>query len=203
MSRRRTAKVSGKASPYEVVGIGASWGGVEVLSQLVSDLPADWLLPLVIVQHQHHSSGNALTRILARLTPLPVVDVEDKDKIQPGHVYIAPANYHLLIEQDGSFSLSLEAPVNFSRPSIDVTFGCLARTFHQRCIGIILTGANEDGAEGTRMIRAEGGYAIAQSPESAEAPSMPEAAIAAGVDAVLNPDAMVSHLLHLLHDGTL
>lgn len=203
MARRRSATSRSSSARYDIVAIGASWGGVEVLSHLVGGLPQDWSLPVVIVQHQHPSSGNALARILSRLTSLPVIDIEDKDKIRPGHVYIAPANYHLLAEQDGSFSLSLEAPVNFSRPSIDVTFGSLARAFHERCIGIVLTGANDDGAEGIRMIRAEGGYAIAQSPSSAQAPSMPEAAIAAGVDAVLEPDAMVLHLLQLQYDGTL
>lgn len=200
MQRKRSAGKRTQQS-YDVVALGASWGGVEVLSSLIASLPADWRTPIVIVQHQHPYAGTALQRILTRLTTLPVIDVEDKDKMAPAHVYIAPANYHLLIEQDGYFSLSVEAPVNFSRPSIDVTFGALARVYQQRCIGVVLTGANDDGAEGTRMIKAAGGYTIAQQPESAEAPIMPEAAIATGaVDAVLTPQEIVPALLQLL-DG--
>ncbi|MGH8492080.1 MAG: chemotaxis protein CheB [Moraxellaceae bacterium] len=200
MPRKRSIKRE-PAISYDVLMLGASWGGVEVLSNLVAALPADWWLPVVIVQHQHPNSGNALQRILSRLTTLPVIDVEDKDKMVPAHVYIAPANYHLLVEQDGSFSLSLEAPVNFSRPSIDVTFTSLSRVYQQRCISAVLTGANDDGAEGTRVIKAGGGYTIAQQPETAEAPIMPAAAIATGaVDAILTPQEIVPALLRLL-DG--
>ncbi len=199
MSRKRP--VPPPALPFDVLALGASWGGVEVLSNLVAGLPENWRLPVVIVQHQHPYAGNALQRILSRQTTLPVIDVEDKDKMMPAHVYIAPANYHLLMEQDGSFSLSLEAPVKFSRPSIDVTFSSLSRVYQQRCIGVVLTGANDDGAEGTRVIKAGGGYTIAQQPESAEAPVMPAAAIATGaVDAVLTPPEIVPALLRLL-DG--
>ena len=201
MPRRRSIKKS-TALSYDVIGIGASWGGVEVLTTLISALPSDWKIPIVIVQHQHPNSGRALERILGNVTSLVVLDVENNDKIQPGHVYIAPANYHLLIEYDGALSLSLEAPLNFSRPSIDVTFSCLAKVFQRRCMGVILTGANDDGAQGIKEIKAEGGYVIAQSPESAESPIMPKAAIATGaVDAVLTPEAIVPHLLHLLHHG--
>lgn len=201
MPRRRPVKKSAALS-YDVIGIGASWGGVEVLTTLISALPKDWKVPIVIVQHQHPYSGRALERILGNLTSLVVRDVENNDQIQPGHIYIAPANYHLLIEQDGSLSLSLEAPLNYSRPSIDVTFNCLAKVFQQRCIGVIMTGANDDGAEGIKTIKAEGGYVIVQSPESAEAPIMPQAAIATGVaNVILTPEAIVPHLLHLLHNG--
>lgn len=201
MPRRRVS--AGRPLFYDIVGIGASWGGVDVLMQLVQALPESWQPPIVIVQHQHPNAGNALQRILSRFTHLPVVDVEDKDTIKPAHIYIAPANYHLLVEDERCFSLSLEAPVHYSRPSIDVTLASIARVFRSRCIGVILTGANEDGAEGLRKIKAEGGYTLAQSPATAEAPAMPEAAIATGaVDAVLAPPEMVSHLLYLLTDGT-
>ncbi len=200
MSRKRSASRE-PVLAFDVLALGASWGGVEVLSSLVADLPENWRVPVVIVQHQHPYAGNALQRILSRLTTLPVIDVEDKDKLMPAHVYIAPANYHLLIEQDGSFSLSLEAAVNFSRPSIDVTFSSLARVYQQRCIGVLLTGANDDGAQGIKDIKAGGGYTIAQQPDSAEAPVMPAAAIATGaVDAILTPQEIIPALLQLL-DG--
>lgn len=199
MSRRRQPARGPASLRYDVVGIGASWGGVELLSRLVAALPADWPLPVVIVQHQHANSGKALERILGKLTSLPVVDVEDKDRMEPGHVYIAPANYHLLLEQDDCFSLSMEAPVNYSRPSVDVTFMSLAAVHRSRCIGVVLTGANNDGAEGLRAIHAFGGHAIAQDPLTAEAAVMPAAAIATGVvDAVLHPDEIVPYLLRLL-----
>lgn len=202
MPHRRMAKKSG-AMAYDVVGIGASWGGVDALCTLVAALPKDWSVPVVIVQHLHPSSDAALVRILGKLTSLAVHDVEDKDIIEAGHIYIAPANYHLLVEQDKSFSLSIDAPVNFSRPSIDVTFKCLAKVFQQRCIGLVMTGANSDGAEGIKTIKAEGGYVMVQSPESAEATIMPEAAIATGVvDAILPLEALLPHLLQLLRNGT-
>lgn len=189
-----------RALPYQVAAIGASWGGVDMLMQLVKALPADWQLPLVVVQHQHPNAGNALQRILSRLTSLPVVEVEDKDRLEPGHLYLAPANYHLFVETDHSFSLSVAAPVKYSRPSIDVTFSSLARVFQRRCIGIVLTGANDDGADGVLAIKAERGYVLAQAPATAVAPAMPEAAIATGaVDAVLSPAEIVPHLRQLLN----
>lgn len=170
-----------------------------MLVQIVRQLPSDWPLPLVIVQHQHPNSGTALQYILGRLTTLPVIDVEDKEVILPGHIYVAPANYHLLVENDRSFSLNVTAPVHFSRPSIDVTFISMAQVFHERCIGVILTGANDDGAAGIRKIKAEGGHTLAQAPVTAEAPVMPEAAIATGaVDVVLDPLEIVPHLQHVL-----
>lgn len=202
MKRNRHGNKTPARLPFDVLAMGASWGGVELLSQLLSELPDDWSLPIVIVQHQHPNSGTALQRILSRLTRLTVLDVEDKDKMLPGHVYIAPANYHLLPEQDGSFSLSVEAPVNFSRPSIDVTFALLAKVYGRRCLGLILTGANDDGSRGMQAIKAAGGHTLAQQPETAVAPVMPEAAIASGaVDRILAPADMVPYLVKLLHDG--
>ncbi len=138
-------------------------------------------MPIVIVQHQHALSGTALETILSRHTSLEVVDVEDKQLIRPGHIYIAPANYHLLVESDKSFSLSLEAPVLYSRPSIDVTFRSLAEVYGEKCIAVLLTGANEDGVDGLRQVQAQGGYTLAQDPQEAIAPTMPLTAINAGV----------------------
>jgi two-component system chemotaxis response regulator CheB len=198
MARKRSAR--SRARPYDIVVIGASWGGVDILMKIVKALPPDWELPVVIVQHQHPNSGTALQRILRKLTSLVVVDVEDKEEIRPGHIYLAPANYHLLVENDRSFSLAISAPVNYSRPSIDVTFESLARVFSGRCIGVILTGANDDGAAGLKSIKEEGGHTLAQAPTTAEAPAMPEAAIATGaVDAVLAPADIVPHLQQMLN----
>lgn len=201
MSRRRAS--ASRPLPFDVLAIGSSWGGVDMLQRLVRQLPASWRLPIVIVQHQHPNSGLALERILSKATRLVVRDVEDKDRLETGHIYIAPANYHLLLEDDGHFSLSVEAPVKYCRPALDVTFASLARVLQERCIGLVLTGANDDGADGIRTIKAAGGHTLAQSPASAEAPAMPAAAIATGaVDLVLEPAQIVPHLLQLLTDGT-
>lgn len=190
------------ARRYDVVAFGASWGGVDALSRIVRAWPEDAGVAVVIVQHQHAYSGNALQRILSRQTTLQVVDVEDKQEMRPGQFHIAPANYHLLLEADGSFALSVEAPVNFSRPSIDVTFESLALTIGKRCIGVLLTGANDDGVAGLRQIRRHGGYVVVQDPATAEVATMPKAAIDAGVvDEVVALDEMVTHLMKLLRDG--
>lgn len=201
MPRPRAA--ARKRLAYDVLAIGSSWGGVDLLMRLVRELPEGWTLPVVIVQHQHPNSGPALERILGKLTRLTVRDVEDKDKLEPGHIYIAPANYHLLIEDDGCFSLTIEAPVKYCRPAVDVTFASLARVYQQRCIGLVLTGANDDGADGVRIIKMAGGHVLAQLPASAEAPAMPAAAIATGaVDQVLEPAEIVPYLRRLLANGT-
>lgn len=202
MAKRRRQPAGGHARRFEVVVFGASWGGVDALSRIVHAWPVDAGVAVVIVQHQHAYSGNALQRILARQTSLPVVDVEDKQEMLPGQIHIAPANYHLLIESDGCFALSVDAPVNFSRPSIDVTFESLALQFGRRCLGVLLTGANDDGVEGLRQICLHGGHAVAQDPATAEVPTMPQAAIdAAVVDDVVALDDMVPHLMKLLRDG--
>lgn len=184
---------------YSIMAIGASWGGVEALSQLVAALPSGWTLPVVIVQHQHALSGTALERILSRLTSLEVFDVCDKQEIKPGQIYIAPANYHLLVESDLTFSLSVDAPVNFSRPSIDVTFSSLADVYGDECLAVLLTGANEDGVQGMKRIHEAGGYTMAQDPEDAAVPTMPMAAIEAGVvDRVVLLNEVVPVALKLL-----
>lgn len=184
---------------YAIMAIGASWGGVEALSQVVAALPSDWTLPVVIIQHQHALSGTALERILSRLTSLDVIDVCDKQEIKPGQIYIAPANYHLLVESDQTFSLSVDAPVNFSRPSIDVSFSSLADVYGDECLAVLLTGANEDGVQGMKRIHEAGGYTMAQSPQDAAVPTMPLAAINAGVvDRVVVLNEIVPVALKLL-----
>ena len=202
MGRSKT-KTKTKPARYSILVIGASWGGVEALSQLVAGLPRDWTLPVVIVQHQHALSGVGLERILSRLTHLSVVDVGDKVEIAPKHLYIAPANYHLLVESDRTFSLSVEAPVNFSRPSIDVTFASVAHVFGRKVIALLLTGANDDGVEGLRFIHESGGFTMAQDPQEAVAPTMPQAAISAGVvDRVVLLDEVVPLVGELLSVGS-
>jgi two-component system chemotaxis response regulator CheB len=161
---------------YEIVVVGTSWGGLSALRELVVCLPADFALPLVVVQHRHKQSDHLLTSLLQDRTSLPVCEVEDKAPIVAGHVHIAPADYHLLIE-DGHFALSTDDPVRFSRPSIDVTFISAADAYAERSVGVILTGANSDGAAGLKRIHDRGGLALVQLAETAESPLMPAAAL--------------------------
>lgn len=183
-------------SGYEALAIGSSWGGIDALTGLVGELPPELPIAVVIIQHQHPHSRNAMVGILARAGVLPVVDIEDKDEMLPGHIYLAPPNYHVLLERNYAFSLSLDAPVQFCRPSVDVSFASMATALGPRLMGLILTGANDDGAEGIRRIKAGGGHTMAQDPSCAVAPAMPRAAIATGcVDSILRLDQIVPHIL--------
>jgi two-component system, chemotaxis family, protein-glutamate methylesterase/glutaminase len=162
---------------YEIVVIGTSWGGLAALRELIGGLPPGFAVPVVIVQHRHKQSDNLLTNLLQERTPLCVCEVEDKAPIKQGYVYLAPADYHLLVER-GFFSLSTDEPVRYSRPSIDVTFVSAADTYTDRSAGVVLTGANADGSRGLKRIVQRGGLALVQRPETAESPAMPLAALA-------------------------
>ena len=160
---------------YEIVVIGTSWGGLNAVSAVVEGLPATFALPLVVVQHRSPDAPGLLAELLQMRTSLRVCEVEDKQSILPGHVFIAPPNYHLLLDR-GHFSLTTDAPVRYSRPSIDVTFTSAADEYGRKTIGVVLTGANEDGSLGLKRIADRGGYAIVQDPATAESPIMPQAA---------------------------
>ena len=163
---------------YEIAVVGTSWGGLAALRQLVAALPEDLPMPVVLIQHRHKLSDSALPTLLQDKTPLRVCEVEDKAPIEPGAVYVAPADYHLLIER-GYFTLSVEEPIRYSRPSIDLTFSTAADVYGAKTIGAVLTGANADGAEGLRRIAERGGLALVQEPVTAESPTMPSAALKA------------------------
>jgi two-component system, chemotaxis family, protein-glutamate methylesterase/glutaminase len=170
---------------FEIVVIGASFGGLSALQMLLADLSPEFPLPLVIVQHRRKDADDGLCEYLKKRSHLPLIEPNDKEKVEPGHVYLAPRDYHLLIEES-IFALSTESPVAFARPSIDVLFESAADIYHERAIGVILTGANSDGARGLAKIKAFGGLAVVQDPKSAEAPAMPAAAIhATTVDSIL------------------
>jgi two-component system chemotaxis response regulator CheB len=174
---------------YEVVVVGASWGGLAAVSRILEDLPRDFSVPIVLAQHRSPDGPEgAMRSLLQHASPMPVVEAEDKQPIERGSFYVAPADYHLLVER-GSFALSTEARVQFARPSIDVLFESAADAYGPAVVGIVLTGANEDGARGLARIKTAGGVAIVQSPESAERATMPAAAIAlTAADAVLPLD---------------
>ncbi len=155
--------------------IGASWGGLAALTHLVSSLPKTFPVPLAIVQHRSKNADNLLAALLQDATELRVIDVEDKEPLEGGNVYIAPANYHMMVEK-GFLSLTTDPMVRFSRPSIDVTFISAADAYPGSTLGVVLTGANDDGSRGLAHIVARGGRGIIQDPASAESPTMPAAA---------------------------
>lgn len=182
---------------YSIVGIGTSWGGLAALTKLLGDLPADFSIPVVVVQHRSPDSDRLLGQLLQDVTDLRVSEIEDKDELTPGTVHLAPANYHVLIEE-GYVSLSVEEPVRFSRPSIDVMLTSAADTYGSAAIGVVLTGANEDGARGLAYIEKYGGLALVQNPKTAEIPIMPAAAIGAVPTAeVLSLDGLATRLMEL------
>lgn len=167
--------------PYGIVAIGASWGGMRAIGSVLEALPESFDVPVVVVQHRPAASNeDLLERILARHSRLPVEAAEDKQPIAAGRVYVAPADYHLLVERPGHLALDGEGIVQFARPSVDVLFESVAETYGARALGVLLTGANEDGAAGLARIAAAGGFTVAQDPDTAEMPDMPAAAIARG-----------------------
>jgi two-component system, chemotaxis family, protein-glutamate methylesterase/glutaminase len=171
---------------YDLVAIGASWGGLDAVGRVLAGFPEEVDLPIVVAQHRHPDSlDETLGGLLATQIGRPVTDVDDKLPIERGHVYLAPPDYHLLVER-GWFTLSVDERVQYARPSIDVLFDSAAHTYGAGVIGIILTGANVDGAAGLARIKQRGGVAIVQDPARAARRSMPDAAIAATVaDAIL------------------
>ncbi|MBE3074378.1 MAG: chemotaxis protein CheB [Actinobacteria bacterium] len=183
---------------YRAVLIGASAGGVQALDVILSALPEDFALPVLVVQHLHPSDDGSLAQHMAHATRLPVVEPCAGQRIEHGHVYTAPANYHMLMERDGTIGLSVDERVNWSRPSIDVLFESAAHAWGDSLVAVILSGANADGAKGMCAVKAAGGLTIAQDPASAESPVMPQAAIdAGGVDEVLRTDEVGRRLAAL------
>lgn len=172
-------------------------GGLSALQVVLSGLSSDFPVAVAVVQHRHKESGTILSQFLQRQITLPLKEAEDKDLLRPGQIYLAPSDYHLLVEPD-YFSLSTDEPVSYARPSIDVLFESAADMYGERTIGVILTGANHDGAKGLACIKAAGGRAIVQDPLSAENKVMPEAAIAATtVDRILPLSEIAPYLTHL------
>ena len=184
---------------FEIVVVGASHGGLAALQILLPDLSSEFPLPVVIVQHRKKDGDDGLCEYLKKRSRLPLVEPDDKEKLEPGRVYLAPRDYHLLIEES-IFALSTESPVAFARPSIDVLFESAADVYHERVIGVILTGSNRDGARGLAKIKALGGMTLVQEPDGAESRAMPEAAIAATeVDHILPLSGIAPFLNKLCH----
>jgi two-component system, chemotaxis family, protein-glutamate methylesterase/glutaminase len=182
-----------KPAPALIV-IGASLGGLLALRQILQQLRPDFSIPIAIAQHRHRDLQRSLVASLQESSPLPLREVEDKDEILPGKIYLAPADYHLLVEL-GYFGLSTDLPVSYARPSIDVLFESAADAYGNQTVGVILTGANQDGAVGAAAIKAQGGLVLVQKPETAESAAMPAAAIAQTcVDSVLSLSELAAWL---------
>lgn len=191
---------------FKAVVMGVSSGGLEALKILVPGLRPDLAAPVIIVQHMSAQADSYLPARLNEISGLTVKEAEDKEMLRPGVVYVAPPDYHLLAETDGSLSLSVDPKVNFSRPSVDVLFESASDAFGSELVGVILTGANHDGARGLARIKRRGGLAIVQSPKSAQSSAMPEAALeSTSVDHVLPLQDIAPFLNNLIgshHDKT-
>jgi len=164
---------------YKAIVIGISAGGMGTLKALLGALPKDFPLPILIVQHLCPDSGDAMALFLDELCAIHVKEADEEERPTGGRVYLAPANYHLMVEPDGRLGLSADPPVNFSRPSVDVLFETAAEAFGERLIGVVLTGAGIDGSCGLKRIKDKGGVAVVQDPDDAAVDSMPRHAMAA------------------------
>ena len=164
---------------YEAIVVGVSSGGMAALKYIFSALPAGFSLAIIVVQHVSARSDNQWIKLLNDISNLNIIEADEKENIEPWNVYIAPSNYHLLIEKDKTFSLTIDERINFARPSIDVLFETAAEAYKDKLIGIILTGSNHDGSRGIKRIKECGGLAIIQDPETAESAYMPTSAITA------------------------
>lgn len=163
--------------PCEFLLIGGSAGSLEVLFRLLPLLRADLPFPVALVLHRRNSGDSSLSELLGSKTLNPTQEVEDKEPVTPGTIYLAPADYHLLIERDRTFSLDYSEKVNFSRPSIDVTFESAADVYGPALVAILLSGANEDGTSGLIAVKRAGGTAVVQNPDTAQMPFMPHYAL--------------------------
>jgi len=186
-----------KERKYEAIVLGTSAGGLQTLSAILKDLPAEFSLPIIVVQHRSKDQRNLLEEILQYRCKIQIKQADEKEKIKRG-VYIAPADYHLLIESDKTFSLSSDEQVKYSRPSIDVLFESAATVYNDKLVGIILSGASSDGSEGISAIKKSGGFTIAQTPEEALYSLMPKASIETkNIDQIMNLSEIKNFLIKI------
>lgn len=178
--------------------MGCSAGGIDALRTVLAGLPAAFPLPVVIVSHTGPTVDSLLPEVLRPVCPLPVDEASERCPVVARRVHVAPPGYHLLIEADHTFALSVDAKVRNVRPAIDVLFASAADAYGDGLICVVMTGANDDGSRGLAAVKAKGGFAIVQDPETAFARAMPEAAIATGrVDRVVPLGAIAAELASL------
>jgi two-component system, chemotaxis family, protein-glutamate methylesterase/glutaminase len=187
VSKNDVVSVSRRPRSFKAIVIGVSTGGVAALKQLLPALPADFPVPLLIVTHITPTADDGLAVLLDTFSSIRVKEADEEEPLAPATAYLAPANYHLLVERKGSLALSIDPPVNFARPSVDVLFESAAEVYGPALIGVVLTGAGSDGSKGLLMIKERGGVVIVQDPADAELDSMPKRALE-----LLSPDYLVS-----------
>ncbi len=188
-----------QGSVNRIIAIGGSAGSLEVIMKIVSGISVNSDNVYLVVVHRKNDAESILAELLKAKTSLPVKEVEDKDLIEPNHIYLAPPNYHLLLEDESHFSLDSSEKIHFSRPSIDVTFESLAEIYGNKVIGILLSGANADGVSGLKKIKNCGGFTIVQDPSTAEVGFMPEQAIQVNAySQIAGPDEMIQVLANLI-----
>lgn len=190
------------AGRIDAVVIGASAGGVEALSLLLPALPAGLRASVFVVQHLPRDRASLLVEIFAPRCAVPLQEAHDKQPVEAGNVYFAPPDYHLLIDTGPRLALSVDPPVHYSRPAIDVLFASAADVYGTRLLGLVLTGGNQDGAEGLACVRAAGGLAAVQDPADAQMPLMPECALAAGPADFVLPLPALARLLGTLDSAS-
>lgn len=182
----------------KLIVIGASFGGMEAIKKVVTGLPENFKIPIAVVLHIGNNNINTYMSLLNSSSHYTVKEAEEKEMVKEKTVYFAPPNYHLLVEEDFSFSLSTDEKINYSRPAIDVLFETAAWTFKDKLIGILLTGSNQDGAAGLKTIKDYGGITIVENPETAFAKTMPEAALKnSNPDYSLNLEAISKKLVEI------
>jgi two-component system chemotaxis response regulator CheB len=180
----------------ELLLIGGSSGSLEVVLRILAALPADFSLPILLVLHRSNTTDSLLNEVLLLKSGMPLLEVEEKEPIRPSTVYLAPADYHVLIEKDRTFSLDYSEKLHYSRPSIDVTFTSAAEVFGSRLMAVLLSGANEDGTAGMQAVKDHGGYTIIQDPEDAIVHYMPQHALKqVQADAILAGNDLLRFLL--------
>ncbi|MFD2933751.1 chemotaxis protein CheB [Spirosoma flavum] len=187
---------------YKVVVMGGSTGSIEILLSLLPALPTPLSFALIIVLHRKNTADSTLANLFSLKTTSPLHEVDDKDAIEPGTIYLAPADYHLLIEQGDFFSLDDSEKVNYSRPSIDVTFESAADVYGSSLVGILLSGANSDGTLGLKAVKKAGGLLVVQQPETAQVAFMPQQAILhTPVDHILNIPELIAFIKSINTDS--
>lgn len=183
---------------YKAVVIGGSAGSFQVLTKILSSLPKNFPLPVLLCMHRLKHVRSGFLEALTIKSSLPVIEPNDKEQIKPGRAYLAPANYHMFIELGNRIALSTEEPVHHSRPSIDLSFITATQAFRDKIVGIILSGANSDGAHGLQKVKEHGGVTIVQDPKECQVRTMTEAAMKLSrVDHVFTTDQIIKFLLKL------
>jgi len=183
---------------YKAIVIGGSAGSFPVVTQILQALPPNYPLPIILCLHRLKHVRSGFLEVLSAKSAIPVIEPYDKDLIRPGRVYLAPSNYHLIIDLGNRFSLSVDEMVNHSRPAIDLTFKSAAQAYRDKLIGVILSGANKDGAAGMKKVTELGGFSIVQHPDDCEVRTMSEAAIQTStIDKLMNSTEIANFLRKL------